>query len=242
MPRPVLISTTRLINCTFFIDCTNGTYWVYVSHPTSSRRINTYIPLSALTKNNGSYAKNVSTGKFYCSLRENTSTSSSYYVAKGDTVYLVATSGSKYQIPYPFSNGKHRQTWCNASDYKNYCGSNTTNSSNNTTTETSVIGGQSNTPRVDAFVRIRYATNGRYLDIPVEGATKNSTQLQIWDSTSGHPKQYFQLIDTGKGWQILSLHSGKVIGGLHNTLYSVFPGFIVIFSLFYLICCVFSYN
>lgn len=87
-------------------------------------------------------------------------------------MYLVATSGSKYQIPYPFSNGKYKQTWCNASDYKNYCGSNTTNSSNNTTTETSVIGGQSNTPRVDAFVRIRYATNGRYLDIPVEGATK----------------------------------------------------------------------
>lgn len=195
----------------FDVGCTNGTYWAYVSYPTSSRRVNAYIPLSALTKNNGSHAKTVSTGKFYCSLRENTSTSSSYYVAKGDTVYLVATSGSKYQILYPVSNGKYRLAWCNASDYKKYCGTNTTNTSNKTTTTTSIIGGQSDTPRDGAFVRIRYAANGRYLDVPAEGATKNGTQLQIWDSASSNTNQYFQLIDTGKGWKIISLHSGKVV-------------------------------
>jgi len=195
----------------FDVGCTNGTYWAYVSYPTSSRRVNAYIPLSALTKNNGSHAKTVSTGKFYCSLRENTSTSSSYYVAKGDTVYLVATSGSKYQILYPVSNGKYRLAWCNASDYKKHCGTNTTNTSNKTTTTTSIIGGQSDTPKDGAFVRIRYAANGRYLDVPAEGATKNGTQLQIWDSASSNTNQYFQLIDTGKGWQIISLHSGKVV-------------------------------
>lgn len=195
----------------FDVGCTNGTYWAYVSYPTSSRRVNAYIPLSALTKNNGSHTKTVSTGKFYCSLRENTSTSSSYYVAKGDTVYLVATSGSKYQILYPVSNGKYRLAWCNASDYKKYCGTNATNTSNKTTTTTSIIGGQSDNPRDGAFVRIRYAANGRYLDVPAEGATKNGTQLRIWDSASSNTNQYFQLIDTGKGWQIISLHSGKVV-------------------------------
>ena len=102
------------------VGCTGGKYWAYVSYPTSSRRVNAYINLSAVTKNNGSHKKVNSTGKFYCSLRENSSNSSSYYVAKNDTVYLVATSSSKYQILYPISGG-WRLAWCNKSDYQKYC-------------------------------------------------------------------------------------------------------------------------
>lgn len=103
------------------VGCTNGTYWAYVSYPTSSGRVKAYIPLSAITGNNAGHTKTVSTGKFYCALRQNGSTSSSYYVAKGDTVYLVATSGSRYQILYPISGGKWRLAWCSASDYNKYC-------------------------------------------------------------------------------------------------------------------------
>lgn len=103
------------------VGCTNGKYWAYVSYPTSSRRVNAYIYLSALTKNNGNHNKSTSSGKFYCSTRENNSTNSSYYVANGDTVYLVATSSSKYQILYPISGGKWRLAWCNKSDYQKYC-------------------------------------------------------------------------------------------------------------------------
>lgn len=112
------------------VGCTSGKYWAYVSYPTSSRRVNAYIYLSALTKNNGSHSKVTSKGKFYCSLREGSSNSSSYYVAKGDTVYLVATSSSKYQIMYPISGGNWRLAWCNKSDYQKYC--TTAPASNNT--------------------------------------------------------------------------------------------------------------
>ncbi len=74
-----------------------------------------------------------------------------------------------------------------------------------------IINDHSDTPRNGAFVRIRYASNGRYLDVPAEGINNNGTQLQVWDSAILNANQYFQLIDTGSGWQIISLSSGKVI-------------------------------
>lgn len=106
------------------VGCTNGKYWAYVSYPVDSgKRVKAYIYLSAITKNNGNHQKETSRGKFYCSTRENSSLSSSYYVAGGDTVYLIATSSSKYQILYPVSNGsKWRLAWCNKTDYQKYCG------------------------------------------------------------------------------------------------------------------------
>lgn len=104
------------------VGYTNGKYWAKVQYPVGSRRVAAYIPLSAITGNNGSHVKSTSTGKFYCYQRKTSgSTNSSYYVAKGDTVYLIATSGSKYQILYPISNGKYRIAWCNKSDYDKYC-------------------------------------------------------------------------------------------------------------------------
>lgn len=105
---------------------TNGTYWAYVSYPSGSRRVNAYIRLSDLTGNNGSHAAVTSTGKFYCARRLGSSTSSSYYVAKGDKVYLLATSGSWYQIMYPISGGKYRIAWCTKTDYNRYCSGKTT--------------------------------------------------------------------------------------------------------------------
>ena len=116
----------------FDVGCTNGKYWAYVSYPTSTRRLNAYIPLSAISANNGNHAKTVSTGKFYCSKRATTANSTSYYVDKGDTVYLLSTSGSRYQIMYPVSGGKWRIAFCNASDYQRYCGSTQTMTQTNT--------------------------------------------------------------------------------------------------------------
>ena len=192
------------------VGCTNGTYWAYVSYPTSSGRVKAYIPLSAITSNNAGHNKTSSTGKFYCSLREGSSTSSSYYVAKGDTVYLIATSSSKYQILYPISNGKWRLAWCSASDYQKYCGSTGYSDNSGTAIHISTSGTTTN-PVSGSFVRIRYSVNNRYLDVPAEGISDNGTQLQIWDYAPGNQNQIFQLTDTGKGWCITSLQSGKII-------------------------------
>lgn len=100
----------------------DGKYWAYVSYPISNKRAYAYISLSDITYNNGNHEKTVSSGKFYCSLRSYTALASSYYVSKGDTVYLVGISGDKYQILYPTSGTAYRLAWCNASDYKQYCG------------------------------------------------------------------------------------------------------------------------
>lgn len=107
-----------------------GTYWAKVSYPVGSKRAYAYIPLSAVTDNNGSHAKSISTGKFYCSYRKGVSTSSSYYVAKGDAVYLIATSGSSYQILYPIGGYKWRIGWCSKTDYNKYCSSGSNGSAN----------------------------------------------------------------------------------------------------------------
>lgn len=192
------------------VGSTNGTYWAYVSYPTSSGRVKAYISLSAITSNNAGHNKTTSTGKFYCSLRENTATNSSYYVATGDTVYLVATSSSKYQILYPISNGKWRLAWCSASDYQKYCGS-TGNSGNPVTAIHISTSGTTTNPVSGSFVRIRYSVNNRYLGVPAEGISDNGTQLQIRDYAAGNQNQIFQLINTGKGWHITSLQSGKII-------------------------------
>ena len=149
------------------VGCTNGKYWAYVSYPTSSRRVNAYIPLSAISNNNGSHAKTTSTGKFYCSYRKGVATSSSYYVAKNDTVYLIATSGSDYQIMYPISGG-WRIAWCSKSNYNTYC-----------------------KPQISVSkVNIRYATcnfngKGRSLLLETEVSPSNATNKTLtWKSSN----------------------------------------------------------
>ena len=163
------------------VGCTNGTYWAYVSYPTSSKRVNAYIPLSTITSNNAGHTKTTSTGKFYCSLRENTATNSSYYVASGDTVYLVATSSSKYQILYPISGGKWRLAWCSASDYQKYCGS--TGSSGNTG-NTSDTAGMTDVTAYFAgkTITLQSVQNGKYLC--ADGNISNTPAMCNRDSGS----------------------------------------------------------
>ncbi len=105
------------------VDLTGGR-WAKVAYPNDARTkwMVGYIPLSAITENNGSHAKTVSTGKFSCAARKDGPIESKYYVAKGDTVYLIAVSGSRCQVLYPTSKGLYRLAWCSKSDYEKYCG------------------------------------------------------------------------------------------------------------------------
>ena len=66
-------------------------------------------------------------------------------------------------------------------------------------------------PQNDGWARIRYAGNGRYLDIPAENFYDNGTQLQVWDKAYGNQNQIFYFHDTGKGWQISSHLTDKVV-------------------------------
>ena len=103
-----------------------GVAWAYVSYPTSSGRVYAYIPLSVITGNNGSHVKKISSGKFNCSYRRGVSASSSYYVAKGDAVYLLHSDSNGKQILYPISGGKWRIGWASSSNYNKYCANKST--------------------------------------------------------------------------------------------------------------------
>lgn len=204
--------------CNAWIDCaadelrvfdvgeSNGIYWAFVSYPVSGGRRTGYIPLSAITANTYSVSA-TATGKFYCSPRKGQSINSSYYVDKNDRVYLIAVDGDLVQLVYPSSGGRYRMAWAKKSDWITYCGAipSTSSGNNNSTagTTTNSVNG--------SFVRIRYSVNGRYVDVPAEGISNNGTQLQLWDYAPGNANQVYQLIDTGNGWLIVSLQSGKVI-------------------------------
>lgn len=154
----------------------SGKYYAYVSYPiSSSKRAKAYIPLSAITSNNSSHKAVTSKGKFYCSTRSNNSTSKSYYVDKGDKVYLIATKDSKYQIMYPNSSGMWRIAWCSKTDYNKYCASSSTISSTPSTSSTYSVSGNilavkgvklSEYPIGSKYSTSRYANiNGKSVDM-----------------------------------------------------------------------------
>lgn len=111
-------TTDELYLCS--VGKTNNKWWAYVSYPVGKKRAFAYIPLSAITSNNGSHVKAISSGKFYCSYRKGVSTSRSYYVSAGETTYLIGVSGNQYQIIYPIGN-LWRIGWCAKSDYVKNC-------------------------------------------------------------------------------------------------------------------------
>ena len=139
------------------VGTTNGKNWAKVSYPIGSKRAVAYIALSAITTNNSSHAKKTSTGQFYCAPRITSSTSKSYYVAKGDVTYLIATDGNKYQILYPISGGLYRIGWCSKSDYNKYCGTPVTSVSLNKTSVT--LTGKGMTTTLTATVKPTNATD-----------------------------------------------------------------------------------
>ena len=118
------------------VGTTNGKTWAYVSYPTSSGRRNAYIYLSAIST--AAYGKkhlyySTSSGKFNCSPRKGGSLSSSYYVSKGDKVYVLCAekSGTNCQIMYPISGGKWRIAWCKFDDARKYLDNVSNSSSGN---------------------------------------------------------------------------------------------------------------
>ena len=106
----------------FGAGVTSGKEWVIGSYPVSGgKRVVAYLPMSAITDNDGPHTRTVSSGKFHCAIRENSALQTKYYVAAGDIVYLLSTSGSKYQIMYQTSTG-WRIAFCDPADYEKYCG------------------------------------------------------------------------------------------------------------------------
>ncbi len=190
------------------VGCTNGQYWAYVSYPTSSRRVNAYIHLSAITGNNAGHNKTTSSGKFYCAKRLGYSNSTSYYVAKGDTVYLLATSGSKYQILYPTSGGKWRMAWCDAADYNKYCGGggSSGNSGSGLTDVTAKFAGKT--------ITLKSVENGKYLC--ADGNLSGTPAMCNRDSASTWETFTVSKL-TSDGWVGFKAYNGKYLSAMADT-------------------------
>lgn len=175
------------------VGITNGVWWAFVSYPTGGgRRSEAYIPLSAISVNNGTHACGTATGKFYCAPRENAGLNSSYYVARGDQVYLLGTYGSRYQIMYPVSNGRWRIAFCNASDYHTYVSSNV-----------AAVG-------EGTYVIVSALDNKKAVDI--NGAsTATGANVQLW-SRNDSGAQIFRVSYAGGGYYtICNTNSGKCL-------------------------------
>ncbi len=177
-----------------------GDYWALVSYPSGSKRVNAYIYLSTLTPNNGSHAKSVSSGKFSCAPRRDASLSGSYYVSKGDTVYLVASHGSRYQILYP-SGSVWRLAWCNSSDYNKYCTSAPKNNSSSMVDVTRSFDGKK--------ITLRSVENGKYLC--ADGNLSNTPAACNRDtaSTASDSWEHFTVTCTSDGWAGFKAYNGK---------------------------------
>lgn len=99
--------------------------WAKVTYPVGNKRYTAYIALSKLTSNNSSHKKTTASAKVMTYKRANSSTgASSMYISKGESVYLVATSGSYYQVIYPCSGG-WRMAYVTKSNYDKYLGGHT---------------------------------------------------------------------------------------------------------------------
>ncbi|MBD5112088.1 MAG: M23 family metallopeptidase [Ruminococcaceae bacterium] len=115
----------------------DGKYYAYVSYPIGSKRAMAYIPLSAITSNNAKHTKTTATGTVYTSKRAGASATKTTYVEKGDTVYLISTSGDYCQIMYSVSGG-WRLAWVSKTNYNKYCNGTNSGNSSNTNNSTSV--------------------------------------------------------------------------------------------------------
>lgn len=187
----------------------SGIAWAKTSYPSvNNKRVIAYVKLSDITANTHS-SKRVSNGKFLCALRQNGSLSSSYYVAKGDVVRLLAVSGSsRVQILYP-SGQMYRIAWAERCDFEKYCGSifgNTPNTPANPVTSdgmvdvTSYFAGKT--------ISIQSVQNGKYLcaDSDATGTPlrANKDWCQTWETFTVSSM-------TSDGWVGIKAHNGKYL-------------------------------
>lgn len=94
----------------------NNVNWAKVSYPAGNARKVAYVPLDQLVQGTATESKTSKT-KYNIAMRRGGSTSSSHFVAAGDTVYLLNRDSAYCQILYPVSGGKWRIGWCTCAQY-----------------------------------------------------------------------------------------------------------------------------
>ena len=201
------------------VGCTGNTCWAKVSYPTSSKRVIAYVKLSDLTANSHS-VKAISSGKFLCSLRQNGALSSSYYVDKGDTVWLLAVSGSRVQILYP-AGSMYRIAWSDKSDYEKYCGAIPGNSS--TSAKKSPIIEEGDYYYIASALdpnMVLDVKNGSSKDnANIQLYKKNATNAQLFRFVKSNQEGYHYFINKGSG-KAVDVQGGATASGTNVQQYT----------------------
>lgn len=199
----------------------DGKYYAYVSYPIGSKRAMAYIPLSAITSNNANHTKTTATGTVYTSKRAGASATKTTYVEKGDTVYLISTSGDNYQIMYNVSGG-WRLAWVSKTNYNKYCKG--TNSSNSSTTNSNTSASfclPMNNPTTSYTTwgqKVSYRSAPRNYHLGVDYGYTNDKN--IYSITSGTVKSVGNNSANGKYVVIEHTISGKTVYSFYAHLSS----------------------
>lgn len=159
---------------------------LYVSYPTSKGRKQRYVPASVFTGMSRATSSTAvtMTAKSGCTTYKRSSGSATYgSVSKGDTVYVLETSGSRTRIIYPVSGG-WKIAWAN---------------------NTALFSFSAGT-----YVITSKLKNNMVLDIS-GGSTASQANLQLYQS-NGTGAQKFSVSHVSNGWyRIQNVNSGKFL-------------------------------
>lgn len=154
--------------------------------------------------------KSVSNGKFLCSLRQNGPLNSSYYVATGDTVWLLAVAGNRVQILYP-AGSMYRIAWADKGDYERCCGSVSGSTTNNPASGMVDV----TSYFAEKTISIQSVQNGRYLcaDSDAIGTPlcANKDWCQVWETFTVSAM-------TADGWVGIKAHTGNYLSATASLL------------------------
>lgn len=159
---------------------------LYVSYPTSKGRKSRYVPASVFSGMSGAASGTpvTMTAKSSCKTYKRSTGSASYgSVSKGDTVYVLETSGSRTRIVYPVSGG-WKIAWAD---------------------NTSLFPFTPGTYTITSKLK-----SNMVVDIS-GGSRSDQANVQLYES-NGTGAQKFNISHAGNGWyKIQNVNSGKVI-------------------------------
>lgn len=133
-----------------------------VTYPVGKKRYTAYIALNKITSNNSTHKKTTAKAKVMTYKRTNSNSgSSSMYISKGESVYLIATSGSYYQVMYPCSGG-WRLAWVTKTNYNKYLSNQTTTTNTTTVATNSSFSIKHNVVTLNGVKLYEYPLNTQY--------------------------------------------------------------------------------
>lgn len=197
-----------------------GTYIVKVKYAVSSGYKTGYCKLSVFTSASAPTAKYTASAKITTYRRASTSATAGY-IASGDTVYQLATSGNFTQVMYPSGSSAWRLAWVTTANFNKYVKGTSTSS---TVTMSSVLYGLSGSTK--SYVTCGFdgytTTSGRHEGIDfayssgsnvyslTSGVVTRVTEGKAGSTSSGGALSTIAIYNSSTGKTVIYLHTNPV--------------------------------